>query len=419
MMQRRLILAHLFASKGKISSAIDVYEKIFAEACSHLEISDHQEDHSDSTTTLEATAKVYYNLSQSVIQTVRVLEHGLSESDRVLLLDKCTHFLLAAISQNPALIESYLNLSGLYIKLQRPAQAIPVIREALQSSSPYFKELLVNLNVAYRQLNQRLLAIQDTWSYLSIPCQPSPPYIQLLVSFLCGVASYEESRRCNQDEVLTIVCVKYGQKYGPEYVIRLFNMIEKTWSVFSNGNAGWREFRFVCLTDDPVGLQVVQQRGGKVLPLAIAHLEHIVKAGGWWSKVSIFNTSAYVSAASCSSILYVDLDTVISKYSLRNLHQVFASLPLTTPHSPQCYMYYLDAACLLAEGRYRGVNSSLLLFPPVLFDCIYTFYAHWGVELLRGVHKFDHFLEMMFGEMLYDPVLTSTPSAPDIIKSTP
>eukprot|EP01031_Cornospumella_fuschlensis_P027917 gene27916-33713_t len=403
-----------------VTSAIEVYDKIAAETyCLDLNSDLHDR-------LAEAAASVFYNLSQAVVRTTRVLDCELSESNRFLLLEKSSVFLQEAIKHNPALAEAYLNLSGLYIKLKRPTLAIDVIKDALQRSSHCFKELLVNLNVAHRQLNQRPLAINDSWSYLSIPLEPMRPCQQLLKSFRSRLVSYAESRQCTSaDRTLTIVCVKYGTKYGPEYVVRLFRMIDRTWyahvysptspsSSSSREDAYWQTFRFVCLTDDPAGLQAIEQAGARILPLSVPHTEHFDKAGGWWCKASIFNTSSYVSADSSSSVLYVDLDTVIQSFSMRALRQVFASLPYATPHSPQCYMYFLDAAHLPTEGRHRGINSSLLLFPPTLFDFVFSFFEQWGAALLRGVHKFDHFLEMMLGEMLYDPAIVAEESLPHL-----
>lgn len=44
---------------------------------------------------------------------------------------------------------------------------------------------------------------------------------------------------------VNIICVKWGTRYGPEYVNRLFGGVTRFLS---------RPFRFVCVTDDPTGL---------------------------------------------------------------------------------------------------------------------------------------------------------------------
>ena len=42
-------------------------------------------------------------------------------------------------------------------------------------------------------------------------------------------------------EIVTVLCMKWGAKYGPDYVNRLYGMVARHLR---------RPFRFVCLTDD-------------------------------------------------------------------------------------------------------------------------------------------------------------------------
>lgn len=43
-----------------------------------------------------------------------------------------------------------------------------------------------------------------------------------------------------------VICMKWGKKYGPEYVNRLYAMVRRHLK---------GDFRFVCLTDDGVGIR--------------------------------------------------------------------------------------------------------------------------------------------------------------------
>ena len=45
---------------------------------------------------------------------------------------------------------------------------------------------------------------------------------------------------------VNVMCLKWGNKYGPEYVNRLHNMVKRNLTI---------PHRFVCFTDDPKGLQ--------------------------------------------------------------------------------------------------------------------------------------------------------------------
>ena len=53
---------------------------------------------------------------------------------------------------------------------------------------------------------------------------------------------------------ITVLCVKFGNKYGPEYVERLRNMVSRHMT---------RPYEFACLTDDPnpiSGVRTIHQR---------------------------------------------------------------------------------------------------------------------------------------------------------------
>jgi hypothetical protein len=82
---------------------------------------------------------------------------------------------------------------------------------------------------------------------------------------------------------MRVVCVKQGPKYGPEWVLKLRNMVARHLPI---------KHEFVCMTDDPIP-------GVKCLPLAHG-------LTGWWSKLSLF------SGVLDGDNLYFDLDVVIS-----------------------------------------------------------------------------------------------------------
>lgn len=96
-----------------------------------------------------------------------------------------------------------------------------------------------------------------------------------------------------------ILCVRFGQKYSRDYVIKLRNMIERNTSV---------PYQLFCLTDDPTPIDgvklIVQKNAGY--------------AKGWWHKVHMFDPSLPI----LGRILYMDLDVVICKNidKLINIH---------------------------------------------------------------------------------------------------
>lgn len=86
----------------------------------------------------------------------------------------------------------------------------------------------------------------------------------------------------------SILCVRYGSKYGIEYVERLRNMISRHTTV---------PYKLYCLTDDPKaidGVNIIYQPAANYSKL-------------WWQKVHMFDPRLPLSGR----ILYFDLDVVI------------------------------------------------------------------------------------------------------------
>jgi hypothetical protein len=86
--------------------------------------------------------------------------------------------------------------------------------------------------------------------------------------------------------MLTVACVRTGQKYSTEYVYRLRGAVKRHLK---------RPHRFVCLTDNPRDLPDVE-----TIP---------VKDGlhGWWGKMQLFEPTWRLE----QKVLYLDLDSVI------------------------------------------------------------------------------------------------------------
>jgi len=90
-------------------------------------------------------------------------------------------------------------------------------------------------------------------------------------------------------DALSVVCVKHGTKYSADYVNRLYGMVRR----HLPGN-----WRFVCLTDDPRGLDE------NIRSIDIS----AIRAAGWWAKLALFNPDVAIPD---DAVLYFDLDTVV------------------------------------------------------------------------------------------------------------
>jgi hypothetical protein len=97
-----------------------------------------------------------------------------------------------------------------------------------------------------------------------------------------------------------IVCVKYGTKYGPEYVNKLYSMVERHLSI---------PFTFYCITENSAGIDN---------PL-IKFIESPKNLAGWWCKPYVLSKDNGLVGPT----LYLDLDIVI----IRSIDNIFNFRP--------------------------------------------------------------------------------------------
>ena len=92
-----------------------------------------------------------------------------------------------------------------------------------------------------------------------------------------------------------ILCMKWGTKYGPEYVNRLYAMVRRHLS---------GDFNFVCLTDDSAGIRPEVQ----CLPIPPLNLPAGIPERGW-NKLATFTGDLYGLKGTA---LFLDVDVVIT-----------------------------------------------------------------------------------------------------------
>jgi hypothetical protein len=101
----------------------------------------------------------------------------------------------------------------------------------------------------------------------------------------------------------TILCMKWGHKYGPEYVNKLFNMVNRHLTL---------DFKMVCLTDDSNGIN----KQVECFPIPSLNLPYEIPERGW-NKLSTFESDLYGLQGEA---LFLDLDVVI----LDNIDELFS-----------------------------------------------------------------------------------------------
>lgn len=92
-----------------------------------------------------------------------------------------------------------------------------------------------------------------------------------------------------------LLCMKWGQKYSPDYVNKLYNMVARNVTP---------PFEFYCFTDEESGLISPI----KTLPLPRLGCNEPTKTRGKWRKVSLWGDSLY---GLTGTALFLDLDSII------------------------------------------------------------------------------------------------------------
>ncbi|KKN37869.1 hypothetical protein LCGC14_0759110 [marine sediment metagenome] len=143
-----------------------------------------------------------------------------------------------------------------------------------------------------------------------------------------------------------VVCVKWGDKYGPEYVNILQAMVKRNLSL---------PHRFICFTDNNTGLNPDVE----TFPLTETDLE------GWWHKVTLFKSDLF---GLTGRTLYLDLDVVIID-------------------SIDCFFDYDDRFVIIKDWNSRAsvfYNSSVFLYDAGKLSFVWDNFSKEKVRRLGG-----------------------------------
>tara|TARA_R110000868_G_scaffold391136_1_gene661051 strand:- start:202 stop:1011 length:810 start_codon:yes stop_codon:yes gene_type:complete len=97
-----------------------------------------------------------------------------------------------------------------------------------------------------------------------------------------------------------IICLKWGSKYGPEYVNKLYNMVKRNCTI---------NYEFICFTEDTTGID----KHVRCEPLPK------MSVSGWWFKPWFLSNELPINGTA----LYFDLDVIV----FRNIDQFFSYKP--------------------------------------------------------------------------------------------
>lgn len=252
--------------------------------------------------------------------------------------------------------------------------------EAL-SLAPEYREAHYNMNVLLRRAGRQQEAIDTYWTLME---QCIGRQIRPLSS-----RSNESVREAStpaladggppQERVrVSVICVKWGTKYGAEYVNRLYNSVTRRIN-----SSKTLAIDFVCLTDDASG--ILAEGNLRCFPL---------EAGwqGWWNKIQVF--SPQVSDSLHEQCIYIDLDTVV----VGSIDELVAWSP------PRGVMALLGTDAMANEQRQDGFNSSVMMWrnsredddDAASFATLYLLLNEHFRTVNKYIYKFDHWLEVPF-----------------------
>lgn len=152
-----------------------------------------------------------------------------------------------------------------------------------------------------------------------------------------------------------IICLKHGNKYGPEYVNTLESMVRRNCTM---------SFEFVCFTDDTKGINGTV----RTMPLSNAY-----GVTGWWHKPLLFNPDNPVGIRG-DTILYMDLDVIVFK----NIDKL-----LTYEQGNFCVIRDFNRS---ANPQWQKFNSSVVRWQIGQHPQIYNDFTRTAASQVRRFH---------------------------------
>ncbi|CAJ1388214.1 unnamed protein product [Effrenium voratum] len=258
----------------------------------------------------------------------------------------------AAVRLCPKMVGALINLAGVYLGLGDFQKAEKLCRDAL-ALEPGSREAVMNLANALRNLGRREEAVQLVCQQI----QQHEAEVKETQDIRTPPINCAQWRPSPCESQLVIACLKWGQRYNADYVNRLCAACRRSLS---------QPAQFVCFTEDPTGL--AEDIEVKTLPNNLPL---------WWGKAFLFSEEAGLDG---KRVLFLDLDQVI----------VGDLGPLAAYEGPFAILATDGIACELAAG---GYNSSVISFQGSPFWR--PLFQQLTPSVLRFVHRFDHWLEMM------------------------
>jgi hypothetical protein len=178
------------------------------------------------------------------------------------------------------------------------------------------------------------------------------------------------------DKMITnnVVCMKWGTKYSPEYVNILYRMTRRNLTL---------PFRFICLTDDPRGIEEGVET--MLIPEFEEPAPEYYKSCQAWRKLSLFDDPLFDIEG---KILFLDLDVVI----VDNIDCFFSyseKLAIIENWSQPDRLIGQASAFCFAKGKYKHLLEKYRIAQEEVVQNYRTEQVYITRELGKG--NFDYF----------------------------
>ncbi|RHY38782.1 hypothetical protein DYB30_013912 [Aphanomyces astaci] len=176
-------------------------------------------------------AAAHFNLGSAL-----VFDKGASMSHHI---QRAVDHFRQAVDIQPHFPDAHVNLAAQLYAQGHFADALRHATTAI-SQDPDNIHAYYNLNTIYRALGQQDVAVELCWKrILSALLQPT-------TSRLVLSRPHDQQPEVVSHVHITVVCVKWGVKYGADYVNKLYRGVARHLKSVP--------FTFCCLTDDPAGI---------------------------------------------------------------------------------------------------------------------------------------------------------------------
>uniref|UniRef100_A0A0G4HGS9 Uncharacterized protein n=1 Tax=Chromera velia CCMP2878 TaxID=1169474 RepID=A0A0G4HGS9_9ALVE len=265
--------------------------------------------------------------------------------------DKAVEACQRALSVDPQCTEAVMNLSNILRNSGRRAEAIHMLWEKIIDDE---KEML-NAGNGEKEEETGDETFRESSRTQSL-------------SFPLDVSAMSPLSEENLGRNLHVVCVKWGSLYSAAHVNALFQGVGRCLGAFEEG-----EWRFICFTDEGGEEGLDPSIETRRLP------EHLKT---WWGKAYLFAKEAGLVGL---PVVYLDLDIVVCG-DLSPL----ADLARDRSRPEFALLSTNDIKSELAQD---GFNSTVMVWRGRPELC--AIFDRLTKSVLRFVHRFDHWLEMI------------------------